>query len=349
MFKTLLISLSGGLFFQFLHFPLPWMLGTLTAVALWQCLGKGRACWPLSLRNIGLMALGYLLGITFTRETLGQIMEQLPSMFLTTLLVMAFSLIMAYFISHRTGLNLPTSLIGCIPGGLSQMVVLSEEIEGADRTVVTFMQTIRLLAVIFIIPFLTIHGLNSHPNPVTAASLPVSPENAVIILPTILISTWLALQLKLPTPFLVGPLLGGALLVLNGLAVPPLPHFLLIAAQLCVGTYMGFTIQPANVENWKSLLPYVLLSSISLVLFSLLTGYLLTVWHSIKLTTAFLSTSPGGMTEMGVTAALVHADVSIVSAYQMFRLLFILFIVPYALKFGLYCFRQKNIDNYRHI
>ncbi|MGG1600710.1 AbrB family transcriptional regulator, partial [Paenibacillus naphthalenovorans] len=54
----------------------------------------------------------------------------------------------------------------------------------------------------------------------------------------------------------------------------------------------------------------------------------------ISFVTAFLSTSPGGMTEMGVTAAAVKGDVSIVVAYQMFRILFILFIVPYLLRWG---------------
>ena len=39
------------------------------------------------------------------------------------------------------------------------MVVLSEEIAGSDLTVVTFMQTIRLLATVFIVPFIVIHGL----------------------------------------------------------------------------------------------------------------------------------------------------------------------------------------------
>ncbi|MCZ8520734.1 AbrB family transcriptional regulator [Paenibacillus mucilaginosus] len=50
--------------------------------------------------------------------------------------------------------------------------------------------------------------------------------------------------------------------------------------------------------------------------------------------TAFLSTSPGGMTEMGVTASLIGADVTLVVAFQMFRILFILFAVPYLLRWG---------------
>ncbi|OPZ70448.1 MAG: putative ammonia monooxygenase [Firmicutes bacterium ADurb.Bin456] len=69
-----------------------------------------------------------------------------------------------------------------------------------------------------------------------------------------------------------------------------------------------------------------------MVFCSLGTGYLLTLFHPLSLTTAFLGTSPGGMGEMGLTAVLVGADVSLVAAYQLFRLSFILFVLTILLK-----------------
>jgi len=82
------------------------------------------------------------------------------------------------------------------------------------------------------------------------------------------------------------------------------------------------------------------------VFFSLGVGFLLTRLHSLNLISAFLGTSPGGMAEMGLTAVLVRADVSLVAAYQMFRLLFILFVMPLLLKwrFGTVP-KQKVLDN----
>lgn len=69
-----------------------------------------------------------------------------------------------------------------------------------------------------------------------------------------------------------------------------------------------------------------------IVIFSMGIGYLLTLWHPMSFATAFLGAAPGGMTEMGLTGAAVHADLSIIVAYQMFRILFVLFIVPYMVK-----------------
>ncbi|KUK52559.1 MAG: Putative ammonia monooxygenase [Desulfotomaculum sp. 46_296] len=69
-----------------------------------------------------------------------------------------------------------------------------------------------------------------------------------------------------------------------------------------------------------------------MVFFCLGIGFLLTRLYSLDLISAFLGTSPDGMGEMGLTAVLVNANVSMVTAYQMFRLLFILFVVSFLLK-----------------
>ncbi|MFP3472832.1 AbrB family transcriptional regulator, partial [Micrococcus sp. SIMBA_144] len=62
------------------------------------------------------------------------------------------------------------------------------------------------------------------------------------------------------------------------------------------------------------------------VFFSFLLAILLTKITSINLATAFLSTAPGGLAEMGVTATIVDADLAMISGYQLFRIFFIMFI-----------------------
>ncbi|RYG72527.1 hypothetical protein EU245_10000 [Lentibacillus lipolyticus] len=61
-------------------------------------------------------------------------------------------------------------------------------------------------------------------------------------------------------------------------------------------------------------------------------GYGLAVLYNLTYSTAFLSTAPGGMVEMGLTAAAVGGDVSVVTSYQLFRLLVIMLFVPFFFK-----------------
>jgi len=343
---ALFVSILGGSLFRLLHIPLPWMLGPLTGIMLYNLFFKQLKLviyWPLSFRNAGLIILGYMMGISFTRDAAQQILKQLPSMLLATVIIIICSLILGFIISRRTGINLPTSIIGSIPGGLTQMVVLCEEINDADITAVTFIQTIRLLTVVFMVPFLSLHLLSDSPEQIVSLSIlninelasAFSPGNILIFVFTVLIITWISVRISLPTPYLVGPLIGAAVLVLSGLQAPPVPSLLIIIAQLAVGAYMGISMNIVSLKNWQKLLPYSIGFGLGIVFISLAIGYLLTCYYPLKLITAFLSTAPGGMTEMGVTAVAAHADLSMVTAYQMFRVFFILFVVPPLLKWCL--------------
>lgn len=349
LLETLLVSLAGGMLFRLSHLPLPWLLGSLTAVMVWGLAVKRNTFWPVEIRNCGLILLGYMLGISFTGETLAQIARQLPAMAFATLSTILFSLAIGYIVCRRTGISLATGVIGSVPGGLTQMVVLSEEIADTDLTVVTFMQTIRLLATVFIVPFIVIHGLAGDNLQAVAAGYASihhgeinTAWNAPIYITGVLIAAWAAVKVRLPTPFLLGPLIGAAVLALAGFPAPGTPSALVVISQLCIGAYLGLSIKPADMDNWKKLLPFTLAGSAAVVLFSLGIGFLLTRMHSFDLTSAFLGTSPGGMGEMGLTAVLVGANVSLVTAYQMSRLLFILFVMPLVLKRFFGSTRLKN-------
>lgn len=338
--ETLLVALVGGEIFDLLHLPLSWMLGSLTSTMIWSLAVRRNLFWPAKLRDFGLIILGYMIGITFTPETGFQIIKQLPSMMFATLSIVLFSLLVGYITYRYTGVSLVTSIIGNVPGGLTQMTFLSEEIPDADLTAVTLMQTLRLLATVFIIPFIVTHGLTGNSQQAVASnttevynSVINLPWNALLFTCVVLLAAWVARRISMPTPFLLGPLLGSAALAVTGLVqAPATPSVLVFISQLCMGTYLGLSMKPAGLGNWKRLLPITLGGSIIVVFFTLGVGYLLTYLHSLDLLSAFLCTSPGGTGEMGLTAVLVGANVSMVAAYQLFRLLFINFIVPFLLR-----------------
>jgi membrane AbrB-like protein len=232
-------------------------------------------------------------------------------------------------------------MLGSIPGGLTQMAVLCTEIKNTNVAIVTFMQTIRVLIVVFALPFIAVHGLfGSTPadvsTPVTAQiSLLDNPYYSSFFVVMAIISAFIAARIKVPTPFMLGPVISTIILVLIGLTPPTMPRFLVIIAQIMVGTFMGKNIKLNSIKDCPEILPYTLISAIGLVAVSLLVGVGLTSVHTFSLVSAFLGTAPGGIAEMGITALAVNADISIVIAYQLFRLLTILLIVPILLKWRL--------------
>ncbi|HWR39531.1 MAG TPA: AbrB family transcriptional regulator [Patescibacteria group bacterium] len=334
--ETFIVALLGGALFALLHLPLPWTLGPMAAVILWSEIRHRPVIWPIQLRQAGMVALGYVMGSPFTPEAGRQIWGQLPIMATATGLTVAFSLIMGWFTARQTGISLPSALLGSVPGGLSQMAVLCEEIPGTDRAVVTIMQTIRVLSVVFFVPFLALHGLAGDNGVNVAAALGQSAaatwEVTAIFGLAVVLGVAISFRLRLPTPFMLGPVLGTAAVGLSGLPAPHLPAGIVVAAQLLVGAYMGSGIRLDNLRQMKALLPSVLLGVAGILGCSLALGYGLSVLTGCSVVTGFLSTAPGGIGEMGLTAILVGADLSTVITYQLFRLLTILLVVPAVLK-----------------
>lgn len=318
---VLLACITGTIFYS-IHLPLPWMLGPLTTALLWKFLQKKSIYWPKPIRNSGLIILGYAMGSPFSIEIGQQIGGQLPGIMLSTLAVMIISLFIGWFTSRRTGVGLINGLIGSVPGGLSQMAVICEEIKGTDIGIVTLMQITRLLTVVLFVPLVSVYALGHHGIAPTSLAIPLTLNWTLLLFSIVAIaSAELARMVSFPTPYLMGPVFGTIALILLGNAPPHLPQFVISFAQITVGIRMGADIEFAGLQNWKSIVGYSFAGVITVIISSLGIDYLLTQVYPISFLTAFISTAPGGMAEMGITAIAVHADVSLVVAYQLFRLL----------------------------
>ncbi|WP_246939507.1 AbrB family transcriptional regulator [Bacillus pinisoli] len=332
LLETLFIAFIGGLLFTFLHLPLAWMLGSLFIVVIWKLVVKREIVSNPLMRNSGLIIIGYMLGISFTYDTLIQMTKMLPAMFATTILLIGFSLLVSVFAAKFLGISFKTALIGMMPGGFSQMVLLGEEIEDVDVTSVTLIQLIRLLSVIYLVPAIVRiewFGENSTSHTIASEAMTVSTTTeAVLFLVVTALSAVLAVKAKLPTPYLVGPILGCGILVISGFDPFSIPEPLLVTAQIFLGIHVGKMVDPKKLENWKLFGTGAVISCLILLLSTILIAGALKWVYPISLGTAFLSTAPGGIAEMGLTAQAIGADLSIVTGFQLFRIFFILFVVP---------------------
>jgi len=348
---TFVISFIGGAVFLLIHMPIPWLLGPMVAVFLAARIGNMKLYWPVQLRNSGLIIVGYTIGLSFTKSALIQIVHQLPSMLLMTVLTLAISALFAILISKLTGVEYPTILTGSIPGGLSQMITLGEEIKGLDLTVVTFLQVTRLMMIIFIVPLLitsplfAVGDLHAVSSKMAAQWSNLFPD--IIIFAVVgVVFALLGKKVKLPTPYLLGPIIGTAIVNIGFVDGPSLPTTLTNLSQFLMGGYIGLLMKPEALENKGKIITFSLISGFILILTSLGLSFLLVTLHHVSNITSFLSVAPGGMDQMGIIAHAVHADLSIVTGYQLFRIFFIFFIVPPLLK---WFFKRHYRKSKQHI
>ncbi|OIK08618.1 AbrB family transcriptional regulator [Bacillus sp. MUM 116] len=329
---SITIAFIGGILFTVLHTPIPWLLGPMASILIGARLGKIQLYWPSWFRNAGLIIVGYSIGLSFSKNALIQILKQLPTMLMMTVLLVLFCAGIAFVVSKLTGVDYPTVLTGSIPGGLSQMIIFAEEVKGIDLTTVTFLQVARLMMIIFFVPFLVFGPIFQGTGKVSSESLlhtVQTPNTSIIWLAIIcVICAILAKRLKFPTPFLLGPILGTAIVNISGLHGPALPVTILDLSQFMIGGYIGLLLKPEKLQHKARVITLALISGMVMILGSLGLSLLLVSQEHITASTSFLSVAPGGMDQMGILAHEVQADLSMVTGFQLFRLFFIYFVVP---------------------
>lgn len=330
MIETYIVALIGGYLFFLMNLPLPWILGPIPAILMWKSITKRILVSYQPFRNGGFMLLGIGLGLFFTPDTFSLILPYLIPYTMMTILLIGISIVNSVLISKFINLNTSTSIMGSIPGGLSTMVAASESL-GANVAMVTILQTIRLLAVLFTIPFLIVHMFTGS---TVAVSLALGESGSD---PTTFLSFgWYViagligylLRNKLPAAYVVGPLSVVALLSAGGIALPSLPLVIIIWAQLAIGIHIGNQISVKELKQGGKYGGIFLLSAMVLIFIAFGLGYFLMLMTDLSLADSILSVAPGGLVEMALTSAQIGGDPSVVSSLQLIRLLIIVIFVP---------------------
>ncbi|MHA6484843.1 AbrB family transcriptional regulator [Paenibacillus sp. strain BS8-2] len=338
---TFFISIIGGAVFSILHIPLPWVLGPMSFVLMGSTRWQHLFLWSKSLQNTGLIIVAYTMGLSFTAAALSEIARHLPTMLLLTVILVVLSIALAVVMNRLTKAGFMTMLMGTVPGGLNQVVMLAEETKGVNVTVVTVMQVMRLMTIIVTVPLLLFSPVigETHHNVVQSMIGVAEPAGGwgsvtdyLIFAAVCMLCAWIAQRLKLPTAPLLGPLFGTAVLQISGMTGPELPPIILIGAQICIGAYLGLLLKPSEFTNRIRTLSLALASSLLLVIGTFAQSWILSNNDPMSLSTAVLSLAPGGMDQMSLIAHEIDADISIVVVYQLFRLLFMFFIVLPLLK-----------------
>lgn len=92
---------------------------------------------------------------------------------------------------------------------------------------------------------------------------------------------------------------------------------------------MGLLLERDKLKKMKSHIVYAVGSCVILIG----VAFLISEWmahYFMDFATSFLSVVPGGVDQMGIIAASIQADVTVVTSFQLFRILFLsIIIIPF--------------------
>ncbi|MCP2035189.1 membrane AbrB-like protein [Planomicrobium sp. HSC-17F08] len=327
MGKAFIIGLAGALLFEFLGAPMPWLLGSLFAVLLVQLFTPVSLKWDAAFRNTGLVIAGYVIGIAFTLDALHGMKQYFLPMLIINIAFFGLFLIISSLMANRTKVDKATAMTCCVPGGLSQIITFAEEQKNIDLTAVTFYHVLRVLLIVATVPFIVASGSAVQPGTAAAGEYSIY---LFVLLAFCYAAGMLFKKINVPTAFLLGPVFLIMVLNITGVDVPLMPNLLLHIAQLLIGIYIGLLLKKEDMKLTPKLIFYSIFSSAVLIAFAYGLSFILQDLYDLSFSTSFLSVVPGGLDQMGIIAASVHADVTVVTAFQLFRILFLsVFIVPF--------------------
>lgn len=146
-------GITGGVILLAVGFPGGGIIGAMVAMGFVNVLLREEYKFPSGVMKFALIGVGVTIGLEFSPAMIQKIQEMMLPVAGYSLIVVLGNLMVGWFIRYMTRWDTITCLLGSAPGGLSQMLVVGEEM-GADTLKISIMQLVRVLTIILSIPFI---------------------------------------------------------------------------------------------------------------------------------------------------------------------------------------------------
>ena len=320
--STPLAGLAGGAIASLIGWPLPWMIGSLLAIILVRCLTPWQLQEIPNGRKVGQWVIGTGIGLHFTPVVMEQVADHFGLIFFGALLT-SVSSVVGVWLLRRTGEDRATAFFSSMPGGSGEMVNLGAR-NGANLSQVAAGQSLRVLVVVLCVPAVFKYLLGE--------GAPLSHQGVVdwrwlvLIFPLGAVLGWAWQRLGQPNPWLFGPLLLSALMSLGLDLHISLPNGASQLGQWLIGSGLGCHFNRAFFRRAPSFLGRTLVATALTMLIAGGCAWALSVFTHLDLRSLTLGMMPGGIAEMSLTAETLQLSVPLVTAMQVMRLLFVLFL-----------------------
>ena len=334
---TFAVALASGWGFLQIGVPAPYLMGSLFGVWIGGGLVTrlqphlGVARW---FHKPVVLGLGVLIGATFNQSVLAQAEKwslTLVTMVVTTIIV---TVIGYQFLRRFRGYDPRLAILCSVPGGQAEAIAMAREMVDRDYVVALF-HLVRVVIVFITTPLLLrlIEGQaavdQSNVALQTMPSIFDLPVMDIIIFILLgVVGMLIARGLRIPMPYLLGPMGLSTIFHLMGWADLPRVNEFVILAQLAIGGAVGARL--AKVP-FRELLGYLKDACANTAV--ILSAYLLATMVIVKVTgisflAAWLAFVPGGLYEVTLLALIFGFDVAFVAFHHTVRVMLIFLSLP---------------------
>ena len=315
---TFVIAAVAGAIADRLGIPLPWMLGPLAICAGFSIAGAPLRRVPMG-RELGQVMVGLAIGLRLTAEVLASTFVLLPHMVLATMYVMTVTTAAAFLLRPLAGVDGRTAFFATAAAGMADMAIVAKRVGGRSDAV-SVVQAVRVATVVTAVPLLVVFfgsdGGISGPADVRVAT----PLELGLLFALGVLGVYAVRPLGIPNPWLLGPIFVGAGLAAAGLIPATIPNIFVVVAQIMIGIALGVRFERELILRLPRVVAGALAISALFVLAAAIGAWVLEAVAGVPFATGFLSIAPAGVTEMVITAQVMHLDTATVTAFHVMRI-----------------------------
>ena len=310
---ALAVGVPAGYACHSLDLPIPWMLGPMAAVAVLNLLGA-----PMDSPQMGQVLLGSAVSLHFTPPVVSALAANWAPIVLATLATFLIGGLGALILSRISGVERRSTFFASIPGGAMAMANLAHRY-GAQTAPVAVAHSLRVSIVVVVVPFaLTYGGI-----PLEAAAYrPSAPLDTVVLAPWLLAGFVLgevSERLHMHNGYLLMPIFFGAAFTMSEVRLSAVPQWMTRFAQLMFGLVLGARYERAFFARHRLFIPFALLNAFFGLAASVTVAVALSWAFRLPIATMIISTAPGGLVEMAITAQALEIGVPTVVAFHLAR------------------------------
>ena len=331
---TLIIAILGGYLASKKKVPAAYMLGALFLVAIFNIFFN-RAFLPSYFKFVTQIATGTFIGSRFRSEDVKMLKKVIVPGMVMVVLMIAFSFLLSYLMSTFLGIDNLTSFFATAPGGIMDISLIAYDFK-ANTSQVALLQLIRLISVISFVPFFTkkCYEKNNKKNISFEQEIKNEIKEEKSFLFTVIVG-----------------IIGGIIGYFSHLPAGTMSCSMALVAYFNVKThkaYMPLTLRKiiqsfggaligakvtlSDVIALKDLILPIILIIIGFCLMNVFVGFFLYKTTKFSLSTALLSASPGGMSDISLMAEDLGANGPQVASMQFLRAIFIVGVYPIIIK-----------------
>ena len=327
---ALAAAAAGSILFIRLKVPAGALVGALIVSSLLK-ITTGIGMMPREVKTAVQIVAGAFVGQRVRRQDLKEMYTIVKPMIVYLICVVALILGMGHLIAQTTILDLPTALLSILPGGITEISMISEEL-GGNPTQTTVLQMSRYIFSLLILPqvdSLICRRWDKQQDGVELdkSSQRKTPYDFIITIAACTAAGLLGKASGFPAGTLLFSLIAAAAINLRtGRAHMPRP--IRYGAQTCAGCLLGVTITMAEIQRFPTLALPVALILVNCLLINFGVGALLHRISGFSWATCLFSCVPAGMSDMALISLDIGGDSPKVMALQLARYLLVLAVMP---------------------